>query len=83
MQTFLELANMANQKLEDKLERMMNLAFQWSNTVGKGSIRKVAKFPLTPMGVIAPGSAHARPSARPPIDISRKSYPKFRNPRQE
>ena len=26
------------------------------------------KFPLAPMGVIAPGSAHARPSARPPID---------------
>jgi hypothetical protein len=28
------------------------------------------KFPLAPMGVIAPGSAHARPSARPPIDTS-------------
>ena len=26
------------------------------------------KFPLAPMGVLAPGSAHARPSARPPID---------------
>jgi hypothetical protein len=31
---------------------------------------KYAKFPLTPMGVLAPGSAHARPSARPPIDTS-------------
>jgi hypothetical protein len=53
-------------------------------------------FPLTPMGVLAPGSADARPSARPPIDVSRnfpalmsaesppthqKSYPMFRNPR--
>ena len=28
------------------------------------------KFPLTPMGVLAPGSAHARPSAQPPIDMS-------------
>ena len=28
------------------------------------------KFPLTPMGVLAPGSAHARPSAQPPIDVS-------------
>ena len=28
------------------------------------------KFPLAPMGVLAPGSAHARPSARPPIDTS-------------
>ena len=28
------------------------------------------KFPLATMGVHAPGSAHARPSARPPIDTS-------------
>jgi hypothetical protein len=28
------------------------------------------KFPLTPMGVLAPWSAHVRPSARPPIDMS-------------
>jgi hypothetical protein len=27
-------------------------------------------FPLVPMGVLAPGSAHARPSARPPINTS-------------
>ena len=27
-------------------------------------------FPLTPMGVLAPRSAHARPSAQPPIDMS-------------
>ena len=27
-------------------------------------------IPLAPMGVLAPGSAHARPSARPPIDTS-------------
>ena len=27
-------------------------------------------FPLAPMGVLAPGSAHARPSAQPPIDTS-------------
>ena len=28
------------------------------------------KFQLTPMGVLAPGSTHARPSARPLIDVS-------------
>ena len=28
------------------------------------------KFPLVQMGVLAPGSAHARPSAQPPIDTS-------------
>jgi hypothetical protein len=30
----------------------------------------LVKIPLTPMGVLAPGSAHARPSAQPPIDVS-------------
>ena len=30
----------------------------------------LSKFPLAPMGVLAPGSAHTRPSARPPIDTS-------------
>ena len=30
------------------------------------------QFPLTPMGVLAPRSEHARPSARPPVSISRK-----------
>ena len=29
------------------------------------------RFPLAPMGVLAPGSEHARPSAQPPIDSSR------------
>ena len=33
------------------------------------SSEKQRKFPLT-MGVLAPGSAHARPSARPPISMS-------------
>ena len=28
------------------------------------------KFSLTPMGVLAPGSAYARPYARSPIDMS-------------
>ena len=32
--------------------------------------RKWREFPLAPMGVLAPGSAHAWPSARPPIDTS-------------
>ena len=29
------------------------------------------KFPLAPMGVLALGSAHTRPSAQPPIDAIR------------
>ena len=28
------------------------------------------KFLFTPMGVLAPGSAHVRPSAQTPIDVS-------------
>jgi hypothetical protein len=30
----------------------------------------ISKFLLKPMGVLATGSGHARPSARPPINIS-------------
>jgi hypothetical protein len=30
----------------------------------------IKKFPLAPMGILAPGSAHARPSARPHIATS-------------
>ena len=33
-------------------------------------VEGITKFLLTPMGVLAPGSAHARPSAWPPIDMS-------------
>jgi hypothetical protein len=34
------------------------------------NINEWTKFPLAPMGVLTPGSAHARTSARPPIDTS-------------
>ena len=33
-------------------------------------ILNIIQFPLAPMGVLAPGSAHARPFAQPPIDTS-------------
>ena len=32
--------------------------------------RQERRIPLTPMGVLAPGSSHARPSAQPPINVS-------------
>ena len=35
-----------------------------------GSVGTFTTFPLTPMGVLAPGSAHVRPSAQAPIDMS-------------
>ena len=41
-----------------------NLKYHTNQTV---SLRK---FPLAPMGVLAPGSAHTRPSAQPPIHTS-------------
>ena len=34
------------------------------------SMEGIRKFPLAPMGVLEPGSAHARPSAQPSIDTS-------------
>ena len=37
---------------------------------GVGLVVWCWKFPLAPMGVLDPGSAHTRPSARPPIDTS-------------
>jgi hypothetical protein len=32
--------------------------------------KDLTTIPLAPMGVLAPGSSHAKPSARPPIDTS-------------
>ena len=32
--------------------------------------KEINKIPLAPMEVLAPGSTHARPYARPPIDTS-------------
>ena len=37
---------------------------------GEGRMEKDKEFPLAPMGVLAPGSTHTRPSARPSIDTS-------------
>ena len=41
--------------------------------VEKGK-KEEEKFPLALMGVLAPGSAHARPSNSPPIDL-RENFP--------
>ena len=43
------------------------LRYLFSNSVGPVSIQQ---FPLAPMGVLAPVSAHAGHSAQPPIDAS-------------
>ena len=39
----------------------------------KSKCRREREIPLAPMGVLAPGSAHARPSAQPPINTSGNS----------
>jgi hypothetical protein len=45
--------------------------FSYKDWQFKGTVfREDWQFPLTPMGVVAPGPAHARPSAQPPIDMS-------------
>ena len=46
-----------------KPSNCLMLLYLWSS-----KIHKNWKFPLAPMGVLAPGSEHARPSAQPPID---------------
>ena len=51
------------------LEPYDNPFWGFSNGGNNKKTRK-QEIPLAPMGVLAPGSAHARPSARPPIDTS-------------
>ena len=48
-----------------------NFIWKWSNQNDNfGLFCLLKKIPLALMGVLAPWSAHARPSARPPIDTS-------------
>ena len=45
---------------------VLQIVFQYL----KETISVIYKFPLAPMGVLANGAAHSRPSALPPIDTS-------------
>ena len=45
-------------------------AWQVEDDMNGNKSENEEKFSLTPMGVLAPGSAHVRPSAQPPIDMS-------------
>ena len=51
-------------RMDDLNRKLFNLR----NAVSEHE--KVSRIPLAPMGVLAPGSAHARPSAQPPMDTS-------------
>ena len=46
------------------------LTFQIQIQIQNFHFSKDIKFPLTPMGVLAPMSVHKGPSAQPPIDVS-------------
>ena len=48
-----------------KIDQFHNIYFQQTN--------KKKKNPLEPMGALAPGSAHARPSTQASIDTSKNS----------
>ena len=51
----------------------LNLSVSFQTHTKFNLFRKAAqerKFPLAPMGVLAPWSAHARPSARPPSTLA-------------
>ena len=52
------------------LKKLWNLALSVVEEKDSLVSEKGVQYPLAPMGVLAPGSAHARPSARPPIDTS-------------
>ena len=43
----------------------------FNNGGNKNDKKRREKIPLTPMGVLAYGSVHARPSAQPTINVSR------------
>ena len=45
------------------------LSFHLSNTIAN-RFASLIQFPLVPMGVLDPRSAHKRPSALPPINTS-------------
>ena len=49
--------------MEDNLNILVNARRQLN-------LKQINKFPLAPMGALAPGSAHARPSAQAPINTS-------------
>ena len=60
-------------KLYHTLESARTLNVMISNGYMDSTCQKAfieGKIPLAPMGVLAPRSAHVRPSARPPIDTS-------------
>ena len=54
-----------------KTEFSKPIHFGTNSCLGLQPNQSLFKFPLAPMGVLAPRSAHAWPSAQPPINISR------------
>ena len=42
----------------------------WNFNNGGKRVRRLIEIPLAPMGVLAPGSAHARPAAQPPSTLA-------------
>jgi hypothetical protein len=52
------------------LQKLIIVQHYTDNMDNINLLTRYYKFPLAPMGVLAPGSGHARPSARPPIDTS-------------
>ena len=60
-----DVINKSDLTEESKDDETANMLEAWKNAFGKDF-----EFPLAPMGILASGSAHARPSARPPINMS-------------
>ena len=66
-------------KMVDNLKKMKdNLKKEDIQKIMKENIREMKfiwKFPLTPIGILAPGSTNAAPYAQSPIDMSRNFTP--------
>ena len=69
---FEEEAEFLGSDFIDNLKYFFSMSYDFFQSSNHSRVKQEqeGKFPLAPMGVLAPGSAHARPSARPPIDTS-------------
>ena len=67
-----ECEDMANKKVHLVWKHIRLSLHTKSGVLSEGLIWNYIEFPLAPMGVLAPVSAHAGPSAQPPIGTSGK-----------
>ena len=70
----LNTSGILNTKFTDK-DEMYRRVQDFVNQTIQGEKQQYLKIPLAPMGILATGSAHARPSGWHPIDMSKTFLP--------